>query len=195
MRRLWILVIAAIVLAGCAREASSPAEGGANMRLGFHWQRLVTGEGETCDRCGSTEQELREAIETLKQSLRPLGIEIELVEEALTPQECAEDIIGSNRIVIGGRTVEEWLGGEAGQSPCESCCTAIGEDVECRTVVVDGTTYETVPAELVVRAGLLAASDMMQASSSGERCSGSCGPGDTDAQCCPGAKSDEGVTE
>lgn len=37
------------------------------------WKRLVSPEGKTCDRC--TYQEMQRAIEKLKQSLRPLGIE------------------------------------------------------------------------------------------------------------------------
>jgi hypothetical protein len=38
------------------------------------WQRLVS-EGKTCDRCSATYLEMQRAIEKLKQSLHPLGIE------------------------------------------------------------------------------------------------------------------------
>jgi hypothetical protein len=45
--------------------------------LTITWQRLLMDEdGRTCVRCGSTEKELERAVETLKQSLAPLGIEV-----------------------------------------------------------------------------------------------------------------------
>ena len=194
MRRLWILLTAGVVLVGCERDVSTTAEGDANMILTVNWQRLVTEDGQTCDRCGGTQEELRKAIGTLRESLRPLGIEVESVDEALSTEECAADIIGSNRILIDGRSLEDWLGAEVGQSPCESCCTTIGEEVECRTVNVDGTTYEVIPAQLIVRAGLLAASQLMQAPSPSPCCPGSAEPCETDAPCCPGLEPDEGAT-
>jgi len=164
------------------------------MMLNVRWQRLVTEDGSTCDRCGGTQEELRKAIGTLRESLRPLGIEVASTEEALTTEECAADIIGSNRILIGGRSLEEWLGAEVGQSPCESCCTAIGEDVECRTVDLDGTTYEVVPAELIVRAGLVAASNLMQSPAPAPCCPGSEERGKPAPPCCPGVDPEEGTT-
>ena len=192
MRRMWILLIAAAALAGCDRGLPATDEGDANMVLTVSWQRLVTDAGGTCDRCAGTQEELREAIETLRESLRPLGIEIASVEESLTIEECATDIVQSNRIVIGDRTLEEWLGGEVGQSLCGSCCSALGEEVECRTVCVDGSTYEVIPAELIVRAGLLAASHMMSAPSASPSCPKETEPCDTDAPCCPGHEPDKG---
>ena len=192
MKRLCIVLIAAAALAGCDRDLPAIDEGDANMVLTVNWQRLVTDEGQTCDRCGGTQEELSKAIETLEKSLRPLGIEIASVEESLTIEECAADIIQSNRIVIGDRTLEEWLGGEVGQSLCGSCCSVIGEEVECRTVCVDGSTYEVIPAELIVRAGLLAASHMMSAPSASPCCPGKTEPCDTDAVCCPGHEPDKG---
>ncbi len=194
MRRLWILLTAAIVLVGCGRDGATTAEGDATMILTVNWQRLVTEDGQTCDCCGGTQEELRKAIGTLRESLRPLGIEVASVQEALSTEECAADIIGSNRILIEGRSLEEWLGGEVGQSPCESCCTAIGEDVDCRTVNVDGTTYEVIPAQLIVRAGLLAASQLMQAPLPSPCCPGSAEPCETDAPCRTGLEPDEGAT-
>jgi len=195
MRRFWILLTAAaIALVGCGQDEATTAEGDANMILTINWQRLVTEDGQTCDRCGGTQEELRKALGTLRESLRPLGIEVASVEERLTTEQCAADIIGSNRILIEGRSLEEWLGGEVGQSPCESCCTAIGEDVECRTVNVDGTTYELIPSELIVRAGLLAASQLMRAPASSPCCPGTAEPCEADAPCCPGLEPDEGAT-
>lgn len=175
MRRFWALLAAAVLTAGCERNASTTPRGGASMVLTIDWQRLVTKEGGTCDRCGGTQEELGKAVETLRESLRPLGIEVGYTERALTIEECAEDIVQSNRILVGDRTLEEWLCGEVGQSPCGSCCSAIGQEVECRTVCVDGSTYDVIPAELIVRAGLLAASHMLGAPTPDSCCPGTTG--------------------
>lgn len=164
------------------------------MVLTIRWQRLVTDDGTTCDRCGGTQEELRKAVGILRESLRPLAVEVVSTEETLSTEECADDIIGSNRILIEGRSLEEWLGAEVGQSPCESCCTAIGEDVECRTVDLDGMTYEVIPAELIVRAGLLAASSLMQSRSSASCCSRGDEPSEAAPACCPGLDPEEGTT-
>ena len=39
------------------------------------WQRLVTPEGETCERCGGTHDAIVQALPKLEHALRPLGIE------------------------------------------------------------------------------------------------------------------------
>lgn len=39
------------------------------------WQRLVSSEGKTCDRCSATYQEMQRALRKLEEALRPLGIE------------------------------------------------------------------------------------------------------------------------
>ncbi len=193
MRSIWVLSIAVLALVGCDRDLSEAVGGDTKAVLTVNWQRMVTGDGQTCDRCGGTEDELRKAIGTLQQSLRPLGIEVAFVEGALTIDECAADIIQSNRIVVGDRSLEEWLGGEVGQSSCGSCCSAIGEEVECRTLRVDGSTYEVIPADLIVRAGLLAASGMIGAPPATPCCPGETTPCDTDAPCCPGHDKEDGA--
>ena len=99
------------------------------MILKVHWQRLVDADGETCDRCGGTQEELRQAVETLKTSLRPLGIQVAFETTELSPEECAKDIMESNRIWMADHPLEEWLGGEVGASLCGSCCSQLGETV------------------------------------------------------------------
>ncbi len=186
-RALWILLLAAAVLFGCGRDEPGSHQGGTPMILSVNWQRLVNEEGATCARCGGTQAELSAAIEMLRTSLRPLGIEIAYVESELTPDEFAADMVQSNRILLGDRTLEEWLGAEVGQSDCESCCPAIEGSAECRTVSIDGNTYEVIPASLIVRAGLLAASQMLGAPSQGGCCPGDAAQGRTQAPCCPGS--------
>lgn len=123
--------------------------------LEIEWRRLVEG-GETCPRCGETGTEVRKAVELLGRALEPLGIGVALEEVEISLEEFKRRPLESNRITLGGRTLEDWLGAATGQSPC---CDVCGPN-DCRTVTVDGRTYETVPAELIVRAGLLAAASV-----------------------------------
>lgn len=120
--------------------------------LTIRWQRLVAG-GATCPRCGGTGEEVRKAAGVLGRALEPLGIEVVLDEAEISLQDFEREPLESNRILIGGRPIEEWLGATASQSPC---CDVCGPN-ECRTVTVDGLTHEIVPAALIIRAGLLAA--------------------------------------
>jgi len=160
----------ALVLAGIVSDLRNISGGDGNMILTIRWQRLVDDAGETCIRCGATQKEVLQAFNSLQVSLRPLGIKVALEENALSPQESAKDISESNRIRVADRPLEEWLGAEVGMSPCGSCCSKLGETVECRTLSVDGNTYETIPARLIVKAGLLAASEIIEGPSPGACC-------------------------
>jgi uncharacterized protein DUF2703 len=121
------------------------------------WQRLVSSDGKTCDRCDATYQEVRRALDTLKEALRPLGIEPSLEVRAIDEKAFKANPIESNRIWIGGRPIEEWLGATVGSS---RCCSVCGES-ECRTVTVGTTKFEAVPEKLVLKAALVAASRLL----------------------------------
>lgn len=117
------------------------------------WQRLLDEEKQTCPRCGSTEQEVEKAVKDLNQMLAPSDIAVNLVKKAIYPETFKKDALQSNKILIAGKTLEEWLGATTGQS---KCCETCG-DAECRTVEYGGDSHEAIPAELIVRAGLTAA--------------------------------------
>jgi hypothetical protein len=126
--------------------------------LKIKWQRLLIEEsGRTCPRCSATEKELEKAVHILKQSLAPLGIEVTLEKKALNPVKFSKDILESNRIWIGEKPLEEWLEAEIGQSLCCEVC----DNAECRTVEVGKKIYEAIPADLIIKAGLVAASKMV----------------------------------
>ncbi|UCG31466.1 MAG: DUF2703 domain-containing protein [candidate division WOR-3 bacterium] len=148
--------------------------------LTIRWQRLVDEKGQTCERCGATEKEVQTACQNLEKSLTPLGIQVNLEEKALDSATCAKDVSESNRIWIDDRPLEEWLNAVVGKSSCEFCCEELGPDVECRTVTIEGRTFETIPANLIVKAGLLAASHLLNVESNepccGEKPSGGCCP-------------------
>src|SRR6187200_402934 len=105
------------------------------------WQRLVSDEGKTCDRCGATQTELNRAVKLLQTSLRPLDIDPVLETRAIDDATFRSDPSLSNRILIGGKPMEDWLNADVGASRCCSVCG----DAECRTVELGDTTFETIP--------------------------------------------------
>ena len=125
------------------------------------WQRLVSSEGKTCDRCSATYEEMQRAIEKLSQSLRPLGIEPRLEIREMNEKSFKANPSESNRIWIAGKPMEEWLGASVGSS---RCCSVCGTS-ECRTVEVDGATFETIPESLFLKAALVASSQLSSAGS------------------------------
>lgn len=120
------------------------------------WQRLVDETGQTCERCGTTNKEIQKALELLKKALSPLAIEVTFEEREIDQTAFANEPSQSNRVWISGRPLEEWLGSQVGQSPCCDICG----DTECRTIEVDTKVYESIPADLIIKAGLIAASQL-----------------------------------
>ena len=156
--------------------------------LNIWWRRPVTG-GETCPRCGDTGRELEAATAKLTAILSPLGIEPVLETQEIDEATFKTDTAESNRIWLAGRPIEDWLGASVGMS---RCCTACG-DSDCRTIEVGWQTYETIPEYQIVKAGLIAASQMVGPSTSrmaeadtsccGDS-SGSCQPAGSKGSCC-----------
>jgi hypothetical protein len=181
----YLVLTAAILLTGCATGLRNLCIDGGDMILAIRWQRLVDEEGKTCDRCGGTQEELSKAVDALRQALSPLGMQVTLEENSLSPEDCAEDIMESNRIWIADRPLEDWLGADVGATDCGSCCAQLGETVQCRTTSLGGETYEVIPAQLIVKSGLLAASQIIEIPSASSCCPSAnpkAGPG---GKCCP----------
>ena len=157
-RGLALVCMGAVVLlfAGC----TSPGSPTSSKTLVIRWQRLVDETGGTCGRCGDTEQSLEEARRLLAASLKPLGVRVRVIKTQLTAAEFQLDPSESNRIWLDEETLETILGAKTGVSTCAGVCGGS----PCRTTVVDGRSYETIPPELIVRAGLRAAADLLQPS-------------------------------
>lgn len=130
-------------------------------QMSIVWKRLVKG-GATCTRCGNTGRELEAAVAKLAASLRPLGIEPVLETQEIEEEAFEANPSESNRVWIAGKPIEEWLDANVGMSRCCSVCG----DSDCRTLEVGGRTYETIPEEEFIRAGLMAGSQMMTRASS-----------------------------
>ena len=105
------------------------------------WQRLVSADGKTCDRCSATYQEMQQAVSKLKEALRPLSIEPMLEVREIDQESFEANPSESNRIWIAGRPMEEWLGARVGSS---RCCSVCGESA-CRTVEVEGRPSRRFP--------------------------------------------------
>lgn len=121
--------------------------------LDIEWQRLLDEQKQTCPRCGSTEQEVEKAAGELRQLLAFADIAVSVKKKAVDSEAFKKDALQSNKILIAGKTLEEWLGARTGQS---KCCETCG-DAECRTVEYDGDIHEAIPSDMIVRAGLTAA--------------------------------------
>lgn len=150
-----IALVAAGGLLNCTRQRTLDDRSSARV-LSIRWQRLVVNGHETCPRCRDTEAELDEAVERLKRSLASSNVRVDLEKVALDKATFEADPLASNRIWIAERPLEDWLDASVGKSPCcESC-----EDAECRTVRVGTEVYEAISSDLIVRAGLRAASSL-----------------------------------
>jgi hypothetical protein len=125
--------------------------------LSILWQRLVNTDGKTCDRCNATYQEMQQAVDKLRDVLLPLGIEPILEIREIDEQSFKARPSESNRIWIAGKPLEEWLSARVGSSPC---CSVCGES-PCRTVEVDGTMFEAIPESLLIKAALVASSELL----------------------------------
>ena len=121
------------------------------------WQRLVSSEGKTCERCDATHQEMLRAVGKLRESLRPLGVEPVLQVKEIDAISFKANPTESNRVWISGKPMEEWLGANVGSS---ACCSVCGTS-ECRTVELQGKTYEAIPEGLFIKAALVAASHLL----------------------------------
>ncbi len=140
---------------GRTRDACETADA---VLLEIVWQRLVSDEGGTCPRCGATQAAVHAAVNTLTEVLGPLGIEPTLETRSLDRVAFEASPLESNRIWIAGEPLEAWIGGEIGGT---RCCTVCGDN-DCRTLELDGTTFEAIPERLIVKAGLAAAASLLR---------------------------------
>lgn len=133
--------------------------------LKISWQRLLS-DNETCPRCGSTEENLEKAVSRLKKSIKPLGLNVKFNKEKLSVEKFKEAPLESNKIIINDKPLEYWINGKVGESECCDVC----RPNDCRTITVNGDTYEEIPPELIIKAGFLAASNMIEESESNSCC-------------------------
>ncbi len=151
----------ALLLPGCSSTRTQSAGQNQKQVLQVRWQRLVDEKGQTCGRCGSTEKAAEDAVRKLRRSLKPINVDVVLQKTSISQAEFSKNPLSSNQIWVADKPIEEWLQATVGESQCSGAC---GDSV-CRTLTVGGKVYETIPAELIVRAGLLAGAQLSQSPS------------------------------
>jgi hypothetical protein len=97
-------------------------------------------------------QEVHTAYEKLHSALAQLDIMVTFDEQT--------EAHAGDHIVINGTRLENLLDGRSIKRQCSSCPSFDGKTKEYNALEIDGTIYEVVPADLIIRAGLIAASDL-----------------------------------
>lgn len=109
-------------------------------------------DGETCERCSGTIEAVRQAARDLEAELVPFNVRVSLLEHATD----AANLADSNVVIINGRSVEDWLGGDRLSTDCPSCGDLVGDSVCCSAVEIGGQVHESLTAEQVRDAALAA---------------------------------------
>lgn len=145
----------------------------AETKLTIEWRHLDV-EGETCNRCYDTGENLATEVKRLNRTLNPQGFEVEYVDTKLD----GDQVSDSNMLLFNGAPIEDILDIEVSQSYCESCSALLGTKTYCRTIKFDGNEYEDVPAKAIRQAAYKALNLKEDNSDSSENsgccCGGSC---------------------
>lgn len=115
--------------------------------LVIEWKHLDI-NGETCNRCYDTGENLVQEVKRLKRVLEPKGITIELKETKLDDTMIRQ----SNALLFNGKPMEELLEIDVKENYCESCTALLGIETHCRTIIFEGNEYEDVPAKAIRKA-------------------------------------------
>jgi len=115
--------------------------------LKIEWRHLDV-EGETCDRCYDTGENLANEVKRLKRALEPQGIAIEFTETKLDGNRIQQ----SNTILFNGTPIEDILDIEISENYCDSCTALLKKETFCRTVRFKGNEYEDIPAKAIRQA-------------------------------------------
>jgi hypothetical protein len=146
-RTLIILLGLAILAGGCSLNSSKPA-------LVLTWQRTTSSScGGCCGPCGITEKEVQAALASLRPDLGAMGIKVRLDEKM--PSAVAKKTNGT-QMWIGGVPLETWLGAQNVPSSMSCCAGEAKGSGGCQSLSMAGQTYSVIPADLIVRAGMMA---------------------------------------
>lgn len=119
-------------------------------QLTIEWQHFER-KGQTCSRCHTTGQNIRNLVEVLKKDLKSKGVEVIFKEVKLF----SNRINDSNKILINGKPIEKILNGlKISKNDCLSCSCLLQKDTQCRTATYKGKTYEDIPKEIIHEAAL-----------------------------------------
>jgi hypothetical protein len=105
-------------------------------------------EGDTCNRCYDTGENLANEVKRLNKTLHTQGIVIEMIETKLDRNQIPQ----SNMILFNGIPIEDLLNIEVSSNYCDSCTSLLGEETYCRTVKFEENEYEDIPAKAIRQA-------------------------------------------
>ena len=117
--------------------------------LKIEWRHLDV-EGETCNRCYDTGENLNQEAKRLNRMLNPQGIAVEVAETKLDDTQIPQ----SNTILFNGVPIEDILSIRVSENYCDSCTLLLGKKTYCRTVFFEGNEYEDIPAKAIRQAAL-----------------------------------------
>lgn len=117
--------------------------------LKIEWRHLDV-QGETCDRCYDTGENLVQEVKRLNRALHPKGFMVEYIETKLENSQVSQ----SNIILFNGVPIEDILNIEVSDNYCDSCTTLLGAETYCRIVTFEGNEYEDIPAKAIRKAAL-----------------------------------------
>lgn len=112
--------------------------------LKIEWEHLEV-DGETCNRCYDTGENLNAEVKRLNRKLESKGIKIEWFETKLTDTQIPQ----SNTVLFNGVPIEEILEIKVSENYCGSCTELLGRETYCRTVFYEGLEYEDIPAKAI----------------------------------------------
>lgn len=117
--------------------------------LTIEWKHIGKDVTSTCERCSLTGGAILDVLEDLQPYFRQKNI-IARFQEIVLPDSLIEE---SNRVIIDGTPLEEYLSGaEVVQTPCCSCACITGHDkAECRAIDYGGNRYEALTPDLLKR--------------------------------------------
>ncbi len=143
--------------------------------LKIEWRHLDV-EGETCNRCYDTGENLAQEVKRLSRALQPQGIEVELSETKLDNTQIPQ----SNTILFNGIPIEDILNIKVSENYCDSCTSLLGKETFCRTVMYENNEYEEIPAKAIRQA----AYKVLGIGEAKKTPAGSCGCSCNSSSCC-----------
>lgn len=151
MKYVWMAAFALIILAnGCSKSD------GKNVVI-LEWQKGATEACQTCDACGVSEQEIKAAAAQLKTKLADKKVRVKIVERKAT--DGTPERPSASRMWVCGIPLETWLGARAAMTPCPD---AKSREAVRPALYVDDQSYSVIPADLMVKAGVMAANQLLE---------------------------------
>jgi len=109
---------------------------------------------DTCERCKTSDEALREALDSLSSVLDSLGYRVELKTVNISSRELAIEyrLVSSPTIRVNGIDICR----ELVESECVDCGDLCGDSVDCRAFIYKGEKYEQPPVSMIME-GILKA--------------------------------------